>query len=349
MGFVLGAMAGTITACGDEGPAEKSSRPAVFAYQDRSGFVVVADDRQLAQIDGEYFTASNWTADGTYTGVVRADWDAPEKHAIILVEVATGTRREMVCGCLGFVAVGGSTIAWVGADDRLYRADASNDQKPALVEVGLPAGFNPENVVAGSDGLLLVHALPSVEGPGPAGPEGQHGAVFAVPAGGVPVQASSFDPVYEPVSATVSGRRFAYGVISGQGDCAHWGSVTVFDAASATVTATDMYAVERTGPKDSEVAVEDLWWEADGSLRASLALVSCDGEGNKVVVPAAQWTLTGTIWAKVQTSAVRERPLPGGGRLALDRDGTLRLTTGAGSRIVTSGVRSITVPTAGPA
>lgn len=351
VGLALGAVVGTtITACFDKDQPDEPVPGPVFAYQDRSGFAVMANDRQLVRVDGAFLSVPAWTSDGTHVGAIRSDEDSPELRRIIIVEVASGQRREVVCGCFSFAGIGGSKIAWVDAAGSLHSIDASVDDAPSPIEVELPAGFTAESVVAGNDGLLLVQALPTIEDAGAVLSMEQGGTVYAVSAGGVPVLASGFDPVSEAVSATVFGRRFAYGVVSSRGDCAHWGDITVFDAASGAVTATDMVAARHTGPNGSEVAVEDLWWDADGTLRASLSLVTCNPDGGEIAVPASQWKLADTVWVREdRATATRERPLPGGGRITISGDGTLRLITGEGSLDVAAGARSLSVPMVGPA
>lgn len=339
----------TVAACGEEKAAQPDGALA-FAYQDRDGFAVLNGERQVARIGGTFAGPLVWTTDAKYAGMVAIDWDSEGSGKVVSVEVATGKQRELACGCLGFAGIGGARIAWANDDGKLFTADLSTDNPPDSLEARLPSGFQAETVVAGTDGLIMVHTLPRNDDPDATSPDEQRGSVYVVPVTGEPVLASGFDPVQDVRPVAVSGRRFAYGVIRSQGDCAHWGPINIFDQAAASITGTDSAAVLRIGPADSEVAVDDLWWAADGSLHASLSVVTCDPEGGKIAVPASRWRLDGTVWVGVdEPSVVRERPVRGGGRLTLDGDGALRLITASGSRDVATGVQSISAPPARPA
>ncbi|MGW4464752.1 hypothetical protein [Micromonospora sp. NPDC004704] len=293
---------------------------------------------------GRFEGAPVWSNDGQYVSAVTFEEDPAVPGKVIAAEVATGKTREFVCSCTSVAGHGGSTIAWGDAAGRLFTVDLAQSRKPRQLPSSLPDGFTPRAVVAGMEGLILVHALPMVEPDRPDAPADQHGSVYAISDNGPPVLASGLDPVLEARSVAVSGRRFAYGVVSGRGDCVHWGPVTVYDHDVGATIGIDSTAVLGTGPEGGEVAVDELWWAVDGSLHAALSVVTCDSEGGDVAVPASHWRLTEAVWVPGGDPVQRQWILPGDSRLVLDDGGRLRLTSEDSSREVARNVVEVSLP-----
>lgn len=344
--------AGLLAACTAGASGKRAARPPadsrtpagaqLYAFAGQEGLAVAQGERILHRAAAASVLEVQWTRDGRFAFAVdRADGGAAVDQ-IVALDAATGATIVRRCDCMSAAAVGGSDILWIdqkGRANRLSLADRSVEAHG--ITIAMPQGVIPQQVFTGVGGTYPM--LATTRG---SEWDDRSGALYEVQADGsgrLLRDLQSVNNVTLMVAhAGPQGVQYLYGVIIGQGDCAHPGPVYLTDPQSREGVATDVTEVlGGQSPEVADAAISDGWWGADGVVYGTLSSWICDPNGGTTVKAPQIWKLDGRRWVPFDTAAVSFRDLPSGGRLMVDTERVLYLQTATGRVRIAAGIRSV--------
>jgi hypothetical protein len=269
-----------------------------YAFMAANRLAVVRGTKVIAQTTGEFYSTYNfrYTPDGHFVFALTT-------AGITTIDARSGAVRAVPCGnCGDVVAAGGSVISWM-AGHVVTTLDLGDPKaKPVAGVTVLPdrqvdegQEILPLRIVAAKDGNSLISAPDGVSAYG-GGAENLYlaradGQVVSIGTaeGNVAVGEAVFSP---------DGRFVAYRAAAHAGACETVSSVVVINLATHAQNATPSMGADLN---DGGAAVDDLWYDKDGTLNMIYNSWRCGASGGpqtSVDIPDSHWQLRDSRWAQ---------------------------------------------------
>jgi hypothetical protein len=269
-----------------------------YAFMGDNRIGVVRGTKVIAQTAGSFTTTYNfrYTTDGHFVFAVGT-------AGVTTIDARSGVVRAVSCGnCEDVAAAGGSVISWLAGHVVTTLDLGDPKSKPAAGVTVLPdrqvddtQQILPLRILAAKDGNTLVSAPDGVSAYGGgnenlylARADGQLVSI-GIAQGNVAVGEATFSP---------DGRFVAYRAAAHSGACETVSSVVVINIATHAQNATPSMGADLN---NGGAAVDDLWYDKDGTLNMIYNSWRCDTSGGpqtSVDVPDSHWQLRDSRWAQ---------------------------------------------------
>lgn len=301
----------------------------------------------------------SWSTDGRYVAVVSAG-------ALTVVDTDNGSITTTECedpdGCGPSAVRDDRVVTLDGSGVVSYSLPALDDRRDEATQ---PAGITWDALLATGDSILAFGYDDSTDGyrGGPVAMSHRIDADGTVTRfdDQLPSRASLWEGQAYSSRSAYGGPRAAVLEGGSGGACVYGYTLFIVDPAQpGTSVATDMSAMVEGESADQEYqTINDLWFDSDGTLRASSSTNVCEFEDDftstsRPGIAQSVWRLEGTTWVlDDDRPLLSTNLLPTGARLDLTADpdadsggshGALALTTAQGTEQIDDNVLRVFTP-----